>query len=129
MIMTRDLQVKKTGFTLLEVLLALGVFALAAVGLVIAIDTSLRAALSVRERSMARRELESRIAYCLADPPGSEKRIIAPEKNHGVRVEETLVPWPMKNAAGREVSGMKKLTILTGSGDTAEKAEILLYRP
>lgn len=120
---------KKAGFTLLEVLLALGVFALAAVGLVIAIDTALCAALSVRERSMSRRELESRLAYCLADPPGPEKRIIEPEKNHGIRVEETLVTWPMKNAAGKEVSGMKKLTILTGSGDTAEKAEILLYRP
>ena len=127
--MTRNLKGKKSGFTLLEVLLALGVFALAAVGLVIAIDTALRAALTVRERSMARRELESRLAYCLADPPGPAKRVLTPEQNHGVRVEETLVSWPMKDGTGREVAGMKKLTILTGSGALAEKAEILLYRP
>ena len=127
--MTRNLKVKKAGFTLLEVLLALGVFALAAVGLVIAIDTALRAALTVRERSMARRELESRLAYCLADPPGPAKRVLTPEQNHGVRVEETLVSWPMKDGTGKEVAGMKKLTILTGSGALAEKAEILLYRP
>jgi type II secretion system protein I len=120
---------RKGGFTLLEVLLALGVFALAAVGLIVAIDTALRAALSVRDRSMARRELESRLAYCLADPPGPSKRVLTPEQNHGVRVEETLVPWPMKNGDGKEVAGMKKLTILTGTGDSAEKAEILLYRP
>ena len=120
---------KKAGFTLLEVLLALGVFALAAVGLVIAIDTALRAALTVRERSMARRELESRLAYCLADRPGPAKRVLTPEQNHGVRVEETLVSWPMKDGTGKEVAGMKKLTILTGSGALAEKAEILLYRP
>jgi type II secretion system protein I len=120
---------RKRGFTLLEVLLALGVFALAAVGLIVAIDTALRAALSVRDRSMARRELESRLAYCLADPPGPSKRVLTPEQNHGVRVEETLVPWPMKNGDGKEVGGMKKLTILTGTGDSAEKAEILLYRP
>ena len=127
--MTRNLKGKKSGFTLLEVLLALGVFALAAVGLVIAIDTALRAALTVRERSMARRELESRLAYCLADPPGPAKRVLTPEQNHGVRVEETLVSWPMKDGTGKEVAGMKKLTILTGSGALAEKAEILLYRP
>lgn len=120
---------RKGGFTLLEVLLALGVFALAAVGLIVAIDTALRAALSVRDRSMARRELESRLAYCLADPPGPSKRVLTPEQNHGIKVEETLVPWPMKNGDGKEVSGMKKLTILTGTGDSAEKAEILLYRP
>lgn len=119
----------KGAFTLLEVLLALGVFALAAAGLVVAIDTALRAALTVRERSMARRELESRLAYCLADPPGTAKRVLTPEQNHGIRVEETLVPWPMKDGTGKEVSGMKKLTVVTGSGDSAEKAEILLYRP
>ena len=120
---------RKRGFTLLEVLLALGVFALAAVGLIVAIDTALKAALAVRERSMARRELESRLAYCLADPPGAEKRVITAEQNHGVRVEETLVPWPLKNVEGKDVPGIKKLTILTGSGNSAEKAEILLYRP
>ena len=120
---------RQEGFTLLEVLLALGVFALAAVGLVVAIDTALRAALSVRERSMARRELESRLAYCLADPPGPTKRVLTTEQNHGVRVEETLIPWPMKNGDGKEVAGMKKLTILTGTGDSSEKAEILLYSP
>ncbi len=120
---------RQEGFTLLEVLLALGVFALAAVGLVIAIDTALRAALTVRERSMARRELESRLAYCLADPPEPAKRVLTPDQNHGIRVEETLVPWPMKDGTGKEVAGMKKLTILTGSGASAEKAEILLYRP
>jgi type II secretion system protein I len=120
---------RKGGFTLLEVLLALGIFALAAVGLVVAIDTALRSALEVRERSMARRELESRLAYCLADPPGPAKRILTPEQNHGVRVEEILVPWPMKDGTGKDVPGMKKLTILTGSVNSPEKAEILLYRP
>ena len=35
----------------------------------------------------------------------------------------------MKNGDGKEVAGMKKLTILTGTGDSSEKAEILLYSP
>ena len=120
---------RRGGFTLLEVLIALGVFAFAAMGLIVAIDTALQAALAVRDRSMARRELESRLAYCLADPPGQAKRIIPPEQNHGIKVEETLVPCPMKNGEGKEVPGMKKLTIVTGTGDSAEKAEVLLFRP
>ena len=50
---------RKEGFTLVEVMLALGVFAIAVVGLITALNTAMQAAIEVRERSLLRAELET----------------------------------------------------------------------
>lgn len=118
------------GFTLFEVLIALAVFMLAVTGLAIALDTALQAAIEVRQRFLCRTELESRLAYCLANPPPEgTPRILDAAGNHGVRVEETLAAFPARNRAGAEIPGLKKLTIITKSGSQADQAEILLQKP
>jgi prepilin-type N-terminal cleavage/methylation domain-containing protein len=118
------------GFTLFEVLIALAVFMLAVTGLAIALNTALQAALEVRQRSFCRAELESRLAFCQAvPPPVGSTRVLEASKNHGVKVEESLVPWPLKNGQGLEVVGLKKLTIKTTSGNQTDRAEILLNLP
>ena len=118
------------GFTLFEVLIALAVFMLAVTGLAIALDTALQAALEVRQRSFCRSELESRLAYCQANPPPEgSPRVLEAARNHGVRVEESLTPFPARNAAGAKISGLKKLTITTKSGTQTDQAEILINRP
>ncbi len=116
-------------FTLFEVMLALGIFAIAIVGLVSVIDTAIGTALDVREKSRMRIEMESRLAYCLADPPYPEKRILSEEKNHGIRIEETLEPWPLKDRNGREVTGLGKLVIKASSGTWSDRAEVLMKMP
>jgi len=118
------------GFTLFEVLIALAVFMLAVTGLAIALNTALQAALEVRQRSFCRAELESRLAFCQAVPPPiGSTRVLEASKNHGVKVEESLIPWPLKNGQGLEVTGLKKLTIKTSSGNQKDQAEILLNLP
>lgn len=118
------------GFTLFEVLIALAVFMLAVVGIAKALDMALQAALEARQRTQCRQQLESRLAYCLADPPQEgAARVIPAEKNNGVRVEETLVPYPAKNAKGEDLHGLKKLRILTKSGTQSDSAGILLHHP
>ena len=118
------------GFTLFEVLIALAVFMLAVTGLAIALNTALQATLEVRQRSFCRLELESRLAFCQANPPPvGTPRILEASKNHGVKVEESLAPYPVKNAKGIEVQGLKKLTIKTTSGNQTDTAEILLNLP
>ena len=130
----RDLK-KRTGgftqgFTLFEVLIALAVFMLAVTGLAIALNTGLQAALEVRQRSFCRAELESRLAFCQAvPPPVGSTRVLESSKIHGVKVEESLIPWPLKNGKGLEVTGLKKLTIKTTSGNQKDQAEILLNLP
>ena len=117
------------GFTLFEVLIALAVFMLAVTGIAIAIDTALQATLDIRQRSLSRSLLESRLAYCLADPPVGQKRIIEASKNHGVRIEEVMEPYAAKNAQGIAVNGLKKLTITAKTGTQTDSASVLLYRP
>jgi hypothetical protein len=112
------------------VLIALAVFMLAVTGLALALDTALRAALEVRERSFCRTELESRLAFCQANPPQpGTPRILEAAQNHGVRVEETLAPYSAKNRSGVDVVGIQKLTIIATSGSQSDRAEILLNLP
>jgi len=126
----RNRLLQTRGFTLFEVLIALAVFMLAVTGLAIALDTALQAALEVRQRSFCRSELESRLAYCQANPPPEgSPRVLEAARNHGVRVEESLTPFPARNASGAEISGLKKLTITTKSGTQTDQAEILINRP
>jgi type II secretory pathway component PulJ len=121
---------KRGGFTLLEIMIALGVFMLAVVGIAKAVDTALQAALEARQRTQCREELESRIAYCLADPPAwNRPRILEAGDNHGVRVEERLEPYGGRNAQGKELPGLGRLEITTRSGAAADSAQILLNRP
>jgi prepilin-type N-terminal cleavage/methylation domain-containing protein len=128
--MMRSKQLRCAGFTLFEVLIALAVFMLAVTGLALALDTALRAALEVRERSFCRTELESRLAFCQANPPQpGTPRILEAAQNHGVRVEETLAPYSAKNRSGVDVVGLQKLTIIATSGSQSDQAEILLNLP
>ena len=128
--MMRSKQLRCAGFTLFEVLIALAVFMLAVTGLALALDTALRAALEVRQCSFCRAELESRLAFCQANPPQpGTPRILEAAQNHGVRVEETLAPWSAKNRSGVDVVGIQKLTIITKSGSQSDRAEILLNLP
>jgi hypothetical protein len=117
-------------FTLFEVLIALAVFMLAVIGVAKAIDTALEAALEARERTSCRQHLESRLAFSMAEPPPFGKpRILEATQNNGVRVEESLEPYPVKNAKGQDVPGIAKLIIRTRSGTQSDEAEILMNRP
>lgn len=122
--------VGRDGFTLFEVLIALGVFMIAVTGLVIAINTSLQVILEVRQRSYSREMLESRLALCQADPPQvGSPRVIEARDNHGMRIEELLLPYDAKDAKGGEITGLKKLQIKIIGNGTSNSAEILLYQP
>ena len=94
---------RQRGFTFFEVIIALGVFAIAVVGLITALNTAMQAALEVRQRAQIRQELESRIALRQAIPLDKEKLVIEAKENHGIRLEETLVPQSLQNKDGEEL--------------------------
>ena len=123
-----------SAFTLFEVMIALGVVAMAVTGLAIALETAVEAALDARERSLARMQIESRLAIAMADPPPNGRRVIEARDNNGIWVEETLVPYEVKTSKGTNVPGLWKLKIVAATGGREgskgnETAEILLYRP
>ena len=119
-------------FTLFEVLVALGVFAIAVTGLAIALDSAVMAAFEARERALARMVLESRLSAAMSDPPANGRRTIDARDNNGVRVEETMEPFEAKTTNGVPVTGLWKLKITADWGRrdrSKETAEILLFRP
>lgn len=121
---------RASGFTLFEVLVALGVFAIAVTGLAIAIESGIRAALDTRTAAAAREVLESRLAVCLADPPLGNERVIEARTNHGIRIREVMVPEKLTTTNKTILPGMWRLTITAEWGPRQkETADILLYRP
>jgi len=121
------------GFTLFEVMIAMGVFAIAVVSLAMALQTSVQAALDARQASLSRMQLESRLSIAMADPPTNGRRVIEARDNNGIRIEETLEPYEAKTTNGVLVPGLWKLKITAGTGERGTKdkdtAEILIYKP
>jgi type II secretory pathway pseudopilin PulG len=119
-------------FTLFEVLIALGVFAISVTGLAIALDSAVMGAFEARQSALGRMALESRLSAAMSDPPLNGKRVIEARDNNGVRVEETMEVFEAKTTNGTPVSGLWKLKISVdwGRGNKSkETAEILLFRP
>ena len=121
----------RRGFTLFEVLVALGVFAIAVTGLAIGLQSAVEAALSARERALARFVIESRLAAAMTDPPLDGKREIDGRTNNGISVVETFEPVELADTNGQIIPGMWKLRVTAKLGRTGlnETAEILVYRP
>ncbi len=133
-VLNTDIRTLKTcaGFTLFEVLIALGVFAIAVTGLATALDSAVMAAFEARGRALSRMMLESRLSAALSDPPLNGRRVIEARDNNGVRVEETMEKFEAKTTNGTLVPGLWKLKVTADWGNREqgkETAEILLYRP
>ena len=121
----------RRGFTLFEVLIALGVFAIAVTGLAIGLQSAVEAALSARQRALARFVIESRLAAAMTDPPLDGKRTIDARANNGVVVEETFERIELQDTNGQIIPGMWKLQVtakFSADGST-ERAEIMVFRP
>ncbi len=119
-----------SAFTLFEVLIALGVFAIAVTGLAIALESAVVSAFEARERALARIVLESRLAAAMSDPPLSGSRTIDARDNNGVRVEETMERFEAQTTNGVPVNGLWKLKVTADwGGNRKETADILIYRP
>jgi type II secretion system protein I len=120
----------RRGFTLFEVLIALGVFAIAVTGLAIGLQSAVEAALSARQRALARFVIESRLAAAMTDPPLDGKRTIDGATNNGISVVETFEQVELQDTNGQIIPGMWKLQVVAriGKTESEERAEILVYR-
>jgi type II secretion system protein I len=120
----------RRGFTLFEVLIALGVFAIAVTGLAIGLQSTVEAALSARQRALARFVIESRLAAAMTDPPLDGKRTIDGATNNGISVVETFEQVELQDTNGQIIPGMWKLQVVAriGKTESEERAEILVYR-
>lgn len=122
---------KTKAFTLFEVLIALGVFAVAVTGLALALQSAVDAALKARSRMLARTMIESRLASAMANPPLDGRREIDSRTNNGIHVLETFEQAEIRYTNNAILPGMWRLKVTAESsrGGIKEMAEILVYRP
>jgi len=119
----------RRGFTLFEVLIALGVFAIAATGLAMALQAVVDGALATRQRMAARHMIESQLAASYANPLKEGTRELHPDTNGGIRLVETMEPAELVDTNGVTIPGMWKLRIEATWEDSTEEAEVLVFRP
>lgn len=122
----------RRGFSLVEVLVALGVFAFAVVGLLIAYNAALSAAREVRRESEVRRVLEDRVAeWEGVELEASEKRIES--RLPGVVLVEKCERHELVDDERNIFSGFWKITLVAQWEDSGEpqsmEAEFLRYQP
>jgi type II secretory pathway component PulJ len=120
----------RAGFTFFEALVALGVFALAFGGIVIALDAAVSAGIEARDVSSVRRTFQSRMDYCQADPPQpGDPRVIAPRAANRFAIEESLTPYAATNQDGQALEGLFLLVIEAPGDTSAGRVETILFRP
>ena len=122
---------KTKAFTLFEVLIALGVFAVAVTGLALALQSAVDAALNARSRMLARTMIESRLASAMANLPLDGRREIDGRTNNGIHVLETFEQTEIRDTNNAILPGMWRLKVTAEPvcGGIKEIAEILVYRP
>ena len=100
------------GFTLFEVLIALGVFAIAVTGLALALQAAVDAALTARQRALARIKIESLLSAAMTDPPLDGRREIDARTNNGIGVVETFEQEKIQTTNGTDLPSMWKLKVV-----------------
>ncbi len=117
---------KSAAFTLFEVLIALAVFAFSVAGLVISLDSMVKAVLETRERAFLRLALESRLAYNMIEPPMGGDRTLT---INGISFLESLTKVDMTDANNKEIPNIYRLKISSSYEKATDSAEILLFPP
>jgi prepilin-type N-terminal cleavage/methylation domain-containing protein len=135
-------QVRAAGFTLLEVMLAVFIFGMAAVALVEAINTSGRTSLDARMKGRIQMRLDNLLLEATRDPLwAADTRVqLATERvveENGVRYLIKREPLDLKNVDGQPLQGLYLVQItarwMEGSREQRAVAETwaypLMFRP
>ena len=123
---------RRPGFTLFEVLMALGIFAMAVVGAMTALNAVLGAAREVRLNDAVRTEMENRLALLQGEELREVERTVS-GAGSGIVFKESLRRENVTGKDGKILTGLWRATVIAeweSYGVTEEeKAEFLRYNP
>ena len=122
----------RRGFTLVEALVALGVFAFAVMGFMLAFESALQAAREVRREAILRQILEDRMAWLEHAPLARmENRIEGPLP--GMIIQEEIAPETMLDEQRTILEGFWRVRVLVEwpgpEGPETLEAGFLRYGP
>ena len=126
---------KQRGFTLLEVLIALGMFMLAVTGLALALDRAFSASILLRRDDEIRQQVESLVDQSMVLPIDTLQQGIESEPD-ALGVKYSTVAEPVEDLVNRNqetLGGIWKITVRAaweeGSQEQEWKEEFLRYQP
>jgi hypothetical protein len=126
------------GYVLLEIIIALTVFAVAVGGLTSVLHASLDSANTLRRSASIRRGLEALLIEARQKPKREEMALTATDPALGMEYRSTLEEMKWINRRGQPVRGLYILrveardlraTAAGGSIEPADVAEVYVYRP
>lgn len=121
------------GYVLLEIIIALTVFAVVATGLANALQSTLDSANSLRRQTAIRRGLEAILLEAKQKPKREEMILAAKDEILGIEYRTELEELRWVDRKGRPVNGLYVLRALATdqrpSRPQHDTAEIYIYRP
>lgn len=123
---------KNQAFTLFEVMMAMGIFGMAVVGMMVALNAALSAAAEARREQAVRAEIENRIAVLERRPLGVHERS---EKlpSPPMEITESVRPEPITASDRARLEGFWRVRVVAkwreGGAERAMEASFLRYGP
>jgi len=123
----------EAGYVLLEIIIALTVFAVVVAGLASILHSSLDSANLLRRQATVRRGLDSILAEAKAKPKREEMAVTYKDEGLGLEFRSELEELKWVNRRGLPVKGLYILravaTDLRASKPLNDSAEVYVYRP
>jgi prepilin-type N-terminal cleavage/methylation domain-containing protein len=123
---------RPSAFTLFEVLMALGIFAMAVVGAMTALNSVLGAAREARLSAAVRTQMENRLAVLQGEELKEWERTVSGD-TLGIVFKESLRREKVIGKEGKTLNGFWRATVIAQwelDGEKGEEtAEFLRYRP
>ncbi|MEM6821898.1 MAG: hypothetical protein AAF558_08175 [Verrucomicrobiota bacterium] len=120
---------RKKGYLLLEVILALGVFAVAFAGIAKGLNGMIDVLVEVRKESAARTVLQNHIAKVRADPIEPKETT---EKEEGFVIRTRIEPMDLRNEDDEPLQNLFKVIIEVSpdrqGAPISQSTELVLYR-
>jgi prepilin-type N-terminal cleavage/methylation domain-containing protein len=121
------------GFVLLEIIIALTVFAIAVTGLAVALHSALDASNDLRRHASVRRGMESLLAEARQQTKREEMQLTRTDETLGLTFQSTLEELKWTNRTGAPVRGLYRLRVVASRTQPdaipENSAEIYVYRP
>lgn len=128
-----DRPVPRNGYVLLEIIIALTVFAVVVTGLANVLHSSLDGANELRRKAAIRRGLEAVLIEARHKPRREEMAVQHRDDDLGIEYNTSLEELKWVNRNGAPVRGMYVLraqAVLKDAADrVADSAEVYVYRP
>lgn len=124
-----DPRAARRAFTLLEVLMAVGIFALAAMGLMLALESTLDGARATQREAEVRSGLANRLARLAVGPPRAGR---SEDKENGIAYRSEMDREEVTNSQRTILRGFWRLRVTaewsTSDGPQKWTASHLIYR-